>query len=179
MREGQEGQIPRQSRAGGPRQAGKAPRPGVWSLPEPQLHLLPGQVSWDSILARVSVNPAAASVQPQGMRVGGSVLPPVSQQQAQMSPRVAGPGREARLALAPCAGSGRQSRNEGTWALHGRGRVTTPGTPGWSRAGTVPLSHCPLLGTATSSPAPGLLTIPAAAAPGSASGKSSCQIRRC
>lgn len=72
-----------------------------------------------------------------------------------------------------------QSRNEGTWALHGRGRVTTPGTPGWSRAGTVPLSHCPLLGTATSSPAPGPLTIPAAAAPGSASGKSSCQIRRC
>lgn len=55
-----------------------------------------------------------------------------------MSPRVAGLGSEARLALAPCVGSGRQSRNEGTWALHSRVQISTPGTPGWSRAGTVP-----------------------------------------
>lgn len=119
------------------------------------------------ILARVSMNPAAASVQPQGMGVGGSISPQCHSSRHRCPPEwlgqgvgQAGPGsvcgqREAEQERRHL-GSARPSADRCSWDT-------------W---------HCPL-GTATASPAPGLLTIPAAAAPGSASGRSSCQIHRC
>lgn len=75
-----------------------------------------------------SVHESSSSICPAPRdECGGLHIPPVSQQQAQMSPRVAGMGSGAGLALAPCAGSRRQSGNEGTWALRSRVRIPLPG----------------------------------------------------
>lgn len=121
-----------------------------------------------------SVHESSSSICPAPRdECGGLHIPPVSQQQAQMSPPEwlgqgvgqAGPGsvcgqREAEQERRHL-GSARPSADRCSWDT-------------WLERGW----HCPL-GTATSSPAPGLLTIPAAAAPGLASGRSSCQIHRC
>ncbi|KAF1552212.1 hypothetical protein FQV19_0009054, partial [Eudyptula minor] len=74
--------------------------------------------------------------------------PPVSQQQAQMSPSAAGDGEQGWAG--PASGASPEA-----------GLAACPGAP------------------AASSPAQPQLTTHAAAAPGSASGKRSCQIRRC
>lgn len=110
--DGEEGQTPGRSRAGGPRQAHREAPRGFGPSPEPQLPSLallslPGH----PILTRASVNPAAASVQPQGMSAGNSTSPPVSQQQAEMSPSAAGMESGAGLALPPCAGSREAERS--------------------------------------------------------------------
>lgn len=73
-----------------------------------------------------------------------------------------------------CRQQGGRAQHEGTWALHSRVSFAAPGAPcqehGWQR----PPGHR----THPALPQP-QLTTHAAAAPGSASGKRSCQIRRC
>lgn len=166
----QEGQVPRQRRTGGPRQAEKAPRSGVWSSPERQLHLLPGQVSWDTPSLPVSINPAAASVQPQGMSTGGSISPQCHSSRHSCPPEWlgwgVGPGWPWLRVRAAGGRAGTKALGLCTAECGSRSRDTRP-------------EQALPLGTATSSPAPGSLTTLAAAAPGSASGRSSCQIHKC
>jgi len=70
------------------------------------------------------------------MSGGDSPSPPLSQQQAQMSPAWLGLESGAGLALPPR--SGRQSRHEGAGAAHGRVWVAAPGGLTGSGAGGVP-----------------------------------------
>lgn len=160
MTDGKEGQTPSWSRSRGPRQPCREAPPRVWSSTEPRLQspALPSLLG-HPVLARVSMNPAAASVQPQGMSVGDSTSSPVSQQQAQMSPSAAADGERGRAGLASVRRQrGGRAQHEGTWAFcTAECGSLFPGCLARSRVGTVPqgtghIQPCPSPGSQPTQP---------------------------
>lgn len=145
--DGQEGQIPRQSRAGGPMQAEKPPRSGVWSFQSPSSISCQAK-SLGTPHPCKSVHESSSSICPAPRdECGGLHIPPSVTAAGTDVPQSGWDREWGRLALAPCVGSRRQSRNEGTWALQGRVRIAAPGTPGWRELALSPghshIQPCP------------------------------------
>lgn len=158
----EEGQSPGRSRAGGPKQAQRE-APKVWSsatAPTPTSCPAeppgPGQSICES---SSSICPASREER------GGLHAPLVSQQQAPMSPSAAGAGEWGRAG--PAATCRLSSARRHLGFAKPSAVLAAPGAGG------------ALAARATTSHVQPQLTSPAAAAPGSASGRRSCRTRRC